>query len=134
MNNLSTRSKLRAAIIIAVVVVLAMYVVLALAVWGARAEGCENMPILEAVLCLQAANDNPDPGSDLPERIDEVGEGVDCPHGDDWIRIADYLDPEQIRDTWGDGWVFFVNKCGEMWLIPITVPNPEPYPEPYPEP
>ena len=141
MKNLTTKSKLRAVIVIAVVLLMVAYFVLVMAVMSADA--ANNTGARLQVVTPATDGRGPEPTPVPTEKEQRTRQDTQpepdlegCTAGEHWIRIADYLDPETILESWGEGWVLFQNKCGEFYLIPITEPSPypEPYPYPYPEP
>lgn len=141
MNKLTTKNKLKAVIVIAFVLVMAAYFVLVMAVMSADAANNTGARLLAVTPATAGRGQEQEPTTAPTEKEQRARQDAQpeqdlegCTAGEHWIKIADYLDPETILESWGEGWVLFQNKCGEFYLIPITEPYPYPDPYPYPEP
>ena len=98
--------------IFVLVLILVMVLLAVASVMSAEGAGCEGS-LLEVVMCMTGE----DGGDVYPVRVAGQGFEVECTHGEDWVRV---LDGEGFDLP--VGWVVFVNKCGEVWLIPLGDP------------
>jgi hypothetical protein len=139
-DEMSTERKLRLLIMVGVVLLLAIYVLMALVVWGADAANNTGARLVVVTQAMAGRGSEGDQGQEPTSAAIEIhGQEAEvvyptrdlgCMVGENWIFVTPEMDIYPIAE----GWTIATTKCGR-YLIPITPSdNPYPYPEPEPYP